>query len=484
MGVRSIAIGLAVSELEGRRRKLEASDDPGLQPIAGNLVELERPLAADEPVAATTGRLLTELGDRTEAVVSETATLYATLYSRQTTAAEPVAHRRGRSATYEAQRSTTQGRLRGARVCSGLPGTKYESFVILLAREAGQRGAIMDVEQLERTAEELVPPSKGLLAADESFGTIGKRFEAVGIEADEETRRQYRELLFTTEGIGEYLSGVILFDETIRQNTSNGKSLVEVLQEQGIIPGIKVDRSTVDLPLAPGEKYTQGLDGLGERLEEYVEMGARFTKWRAVITIGDGIPTVKCVESNARALALYAAFSQEAGLVPIVEPEVLIDGDHSIERSFEVNEWTLRRTYEAMYEQGVHLEGTLLKPNFVINGKDASEKASVEDVARYTIECFKRSVPAAVPGIVLLSGGQSGEDATAHLNAMKSMYDDLPWEISFSWARALQGRPMEIWGGDEQNVAEAQKVFQHRARMASVAATGNYSRDMEQEQAA
>src|SRR5919112_856777 len=288
----------------------------------------------------------------------------------------------------------------------------------------------MNVEQLESTAKALVPEGKGLLAADESFGTIGKRFEAVGIEPTEETRRQYREMLFTTEGIGEYLSGVILFDETIRQDASDGRLLT------------------------------------------------------AVITIGDGIPTIKCVESNARALALYAAFAQEAGLVPIVEPEVLIDGDHSIEHSFEVNEWTLRRTYDAMYEQGVHLEGTLLKPNFVINGKDASEKASVEDVARYTIECFKRSVPAAVPGIVLLSGGQSGEDATAHLNAMKSMYDDLPWEISFSWARALQGRPMELWGGDEQNVAEAQKVFHHRARMASAATTGNYSREMEQEQAA
>jgi fructose-bisphosphate aldolase class I len=287
-------------------------------------------------------------------------------------------------------------------------------------------------------------------------------------------------MLFTTEGIGEFLSGVILFDETIRQETSDGTPMPEVLKNAGVMPGIKVDKSTVDLPLSNGEKFTQGLDGLGERLAEYRELGARFTKWRAVITIGDGLPTVKCVESNARALALYAAFSQEAGLVPIVEPEVLIDGDHSIERSFEVNEWTLRRTYEAMYEQGVHLEGTLLKPNFVINGKDASEKAPIEDVARYTIECFMRSVPASVPGIVLLSGGQSGEDATAHLNAMKSMYETFPWEISFSWARALQGRPMEIWGGDEQNAAEAQRVFQHRAKMASAAATGDYSRDMEQ----
>ncbi len=342
----------------------------------------------------------------------------------------------------------------------------------------------MDLQQLESTAKELVPEGKGILAADESFGTIEKRFNAVEIDSSEEIRRQYREMLFTTEGIGEYLSGVILFDETIRQESSDGTLLPQVLERQGVIPGIKVDRSTVDLPLAPGEKYTQGLDGLRERLEEYVGMGARFTKWRAVITIGDGIPTVKCIESNARALALYAAFSQEAGLVPIVEPEVLIDGDHSIERSFEVNEWTLKRTYAALYEQGVHLEGTLLKPNFVINGKDAPEQASVEDVARYTIECFLRSVPAAVPGIVLLSGGQSGEDATAHLNAMNSMYDNLPWEISFSWARALQQKPMEIWGGEEGNVEEAQKVFHHRARMASAARDGNYSREMEQEQAA
>jgi fructose-bisphosphate aldolase, class I len=342
----------------------------------------------------------------------------------------------------------------------------------------------MDLQRLESTAKELVPEGKGILAADESFGTIEKRFNAVEIDSSEESRRQYREMLFTTEGIGEYLSGVILFDETIRQESSDGTLLPQVLERQGVIPGIKVDRSTVDLPLAPGEKYTQGLDGLRERLEEYVGMGARFTKWRAVITIGDGIPTVKCIESNARALALYAAFSQEAGLVPIVEPEVLIDGDHSIERSFEVNEWTLKRTYAALYEQGVHLEGTLLKPNFVINGKDAPEQASVEDVARYTIECFLRSVPAAVPGIVLLSGGQSGEDATAHLNAMNSMYDNLPWEISFSWARALQQKPMEIWGGEEANVEEAQKVFHHRARMAAAAREGNYSREMEQEQAA
>ncbi len=342
----------------------------------------------------------------------------------------------------------------------------------------------MNTQQLESTAREIVTEGKGVLAADESFGTIEKRFNAVDIESTEENRRAYREMLFTTPGIGDYLSGVILFDETIRQKASDGTPLPEVIEQQGIIPGIKVDKSTVALPLSPDEKYTQGLDGLGDRLEEYREMGARFTKWRAVITIGDSIPTVKCIESNARALALFAAFSQEAGLVPIVEPEVLIDGDHSIERSDEVNEWTLRSTYNALYEQGVHLEGTLLKPNFVISGKDAPEQASVEEVARYTIECFLRSVPAAVPGIVLLSGGQSDVDATAHLNAMNAMYDNLPWEISFSWARALQGKPMEIWGGDPSNVEEAQRIFHHRAKMASAARTGSYSQDMEGDLAA
>jgi fructose-bisphosphate aldolase class I len=341
----------------------------------------------------------------------------------------------------------------------------------------------MDAQQLERTARELVPGGKGILAADESTGTITKRFDAVDIESTEENRRAYREMLFTTPGIGEYLSGVILFDETIRQKTSDGTPLPEVIERQGIVPGIKVDKSTVALPLSPEEKYTQGLDGLRDRLEEYREMGARFTKWRAVITIGDGIPTVDCIESNARALALFAAFSQEAGLVPIVEPEVLIDGDHSIERSDEVNEWTLRSTFNALYEQSVHLGGTLLKPNMVISGKDAPEQASTEEVARYTIQCMLRSVPAAVPGIVFLSGGQSDVSATEHLNAMNAMYGDLPWEISFSWARALQGKPMEIWGGDPSNVEEAQKVFHHRAKMASAARYGSYSEDMEDQAA-
>jgi fructose-bisphosphate aldolase class I len=237
------------------------------------------------------------------------------------------------------------------------------------------------------------------------------------------------------------------------------------------------------MPLSPNEKFTQGLDGLGERLKEYREMGARFTKWRAVITIGDGIPTESCISANAEALALYAAFAQEHGLVPIVEPEVLIDGDHSIEQCYDATEWTLHSTFDEIYEHGVELSGMLLKPNMVISGKEAREQAGVEEVARYTVECLLRTVPAAVPGIVFLSGGQSDLQATAHLNAMNSLYDNLPWELSFSYARALQGQPMEIWGGNAENVGEAQKAFYHRAKMNSAARSGSYSEDMEQEAA-
>ncbi len=341
----------------------------------------------------------------------------------------------------------------------------------------------MDLQKLEKTARELVAEGKGILAADESHGTITKRFDAVGIESTEETRRDYREMLFTTDGIGEFLSGVILFDETVRQEASDGTPLTKVLEDQGVIPGIKVDKSTVAMPLSSDEKYTQGLDGLRERLEEYVGMGARFAKWRAVITIGNGIPTRRCIDANADALALYAAFCQEAGLVPIVEPEVLIDGDHSIERCFEVTERTLRSTFGALYEQGVELTGTLLKPNMVISGKGAERQAGVEEVARATVECLKRSVPAALPGIVFLSGGQSDKQATAHLNAMNQMYDDMPWELGFSYARALQERPMEIWGGDNSNVDAAQKAFYHRAKMNSAARSGSYSEDMEDQAA-
>jgi fructose-bisphosphate aldolase class I len=312
----------------------------------------------------------------------------------------------------------------------------------------------MDVEKLEETARELVAPGKGILAADESFGTIGKRFEALGIESSEDSRRAYRELLFTTEGIGEFLSGVILFDETIRQEASDGTPMPRVLENAGVIPGIKVDKSTVDLPLSPGEKFTQGLDGLGERLAEYRELGARFTKWRAVITIGEGIPTYSCIDANAEALALYAAFAQEYDLVPIVEPEVLIDGDHSIQQCYEATDWMLHKTFDEIHDHGVELSGLLL-----------------------------RNVPAAVPGIVFLSGGQTDLQATAHLNAMNSMYEGLPWELSFSYARALQGQPMEIWGGNIDNAEAAQKAFHHRGKMNSAARDGDYSQEMEDQAA-
>jgi fructose-bisphosphate aldolase class I len=338
----------------------------------------------------------------------------------------------------------------------------------------------MEDRTLERTARALVAPGKGILAADESTGTIGKRFRAVGIESTEETRRRYRQLLFTTEGIGDYLSGVILFDETIRQKADDGTPFPKVLEDRGIIPGIKVDKSTVDLPLSEGEKFTQGLDGLRERLAEYRELGARFAKWRAVIAIGSGIPTDKCIEANAESLALYAAYSQEGGLVPIVEPEVLIDGDHSIERCYDATERTLHATFDRLYEYGVEPSGLLLKPNMVISGKEAPEQASVEEVARMTVECLKRTVPAAVPGIVFLSGGQTVTQATAHLNEMNRMYEGrLPWELSFSYARALQEPPMEVWGGKDENVEEAQKAFLHRLKMNGAARSGSYSEEME-----
>ncbi|MBA4115399.1 MAG: fructose-bisphosphate aldolase class I [Rubrobacter sp.] len=339
----------------------------------------------------------------------------------------------------------------------------------------------MDVQTLESTAKELVASGKGILAADESSGTLTKRFEGVDIESTEESRRQYRELLFGTPGIGEFISGAIMYDETIRQSDSNGIPFAELLNNQGVIPGIKVDQSAKPMPLSPEEKFTQGLEDLADMLEEYKEMGARFCKWRAVITIGDGIPTKACIEANARQLALYAAFCQEADLVPIIEPEVLIDGDHSIDRHAEVSEWVLSSTFRELHEFGVRPEGMLLKPNMVTSGKDAAEQAGPEEVARYSIRTMRRCVPAAVPGIVFLSGGQDDVGATEHLNTMNTMYDNLPWEISFSWARALQGRPMETWGGDPRNVEEARKLLYHRARMSSAARQGDWSSKMEEE---
>jgi fructose-bisphosphate aldolase class I len=337
--------------------------------------------------------------------------------------------------------------------------------------------------ELEETARALVAPGKGILAADESSGTIKKRFDSIGVESTEEKRRAYRDLLFTTEGAAEHISGVILYDETIRQSSADGTPFPTLLESQGIIPGIKVDKGAKELANAPGETVTEGLDGLRERLAEYHGLGARFTKWRAVITIGDAIPSEYCIWANAHALARFAALSQEAGLVPIVEPEVLMDGNHSIERSFEVTSRTLHAVFTELRDQRVHFEQMLLKPNMVLSGYEADGRAGVQEVAEQTVRCFRRHVPAAVPGIVFLSGGQSDEDATAHLNAMNAMGPH-PWELSFSYGRALQAPALKAWGGDSANVAAAQAAYLHRARMNGLARSGSYSPDMEQKVAA
>ena len=338
-------------------------------------------------------------------------------------------------------------------------------------------------QNLEETARALVAPGKGILAADESDGTIKKRFDSIGIESTEDNRRAYRDMLFTTDGAAEHISGVILYDETIRQSALDGTSFPKLLEHQGVIPGIKVDKGAKDLAHAPGEKITEGLDGLRERLGEYVSLGARFTKWRAVITIGEGIPSEYCLWTNAHALARYAALSQEAGLVPIVEPEVLMDGGHSIETSFEVTSRTLHAVFTELRDQRVHFEQMLLKPNMVLSGYDASGRAGVQDVAEQTIRCFRRHVPAAVPGIVFLSGGQTDEDATAHLNAMNAM-GPYPWELSFSYGRALQAPSLKAWAGDSANVESGQAAYLHRAKMNGLARSGSYSAELETQVAA
>jgi fructose-bisphosphate aldolase class I len=338
----------------------------------------------------------------------------------------------------------------------------------------------MAAHELEATAQALVAEGKGILAADESDGTIKKRFDSIGVESTEETRRAYRDLLFTTEGVEEYISGVILFDETIRQSGADGTPFPKLLESKGVIPGIKVDKGAKPLALAEGETVTEGLDGLRGRLEEYRDLGARFTKWRGVITIGKGIPSEYCLWTNAHALARYAALSQEVGLVPIVEPEVLMDGDHTIERSFEVTSRTLHAVFTELRDQRVHPEGMLLKPNMVLSGYASSDQASHEEVAAETIRCFKRHVPAAVPGIVFLSGGQSDEDATANLNAMNALGPH-PWQLSFSYGRALQAPALKAWGGKEENVEAAQRAYYHRAKMNSAARTGMYAPEMERE---
>src|ERR1700690_4231849 len=317
---------------------------------------------------------------------------------------------------------------------------------------------------LNETARALVAPGKGILAADESGGTIKKRFDSIGCDSTEDRRRAYREMLFTTAGASDNVSGVILFDETIRQQASDGRPLVRVLEEAGIIPGIKVDKGTTPLAKSPGELVTDGLDGLRARLEADREPGARFAKWRAVIDIGEGIPSQYCIDVNAHALARYAALCEEEDIVPIVEPEVLMDGDHDIDRCAMVTEWLLNTVFEQLFYQRVPLEGMVLKPNMVVPGKKSPKQASVDEVAEKTLRVLKACVPAAVPGIAFLSGGQTDQEATAHLNAINKM-GPLPWRVTFSYGRALQAAPQRAWSGKSENVAAAQRAFGHRAQM-------------------
>ena len=336
----------------------------------------------------------------------------------------------------------------------------------------------MNIQELSSTARAIVAKGKGILAADESFPTIAKRFKKINTESSEENRRAYRELFFTTKGAGEFISGVILFDETLRQSTADGRRFVDVLKQEDTIPGIKVDKGAKALANYPGEKITEGLDGLRDRCKEYYHLGARFTKWRAVIAIGDGMPTRFCIDANAHALARYAALSQEAGLVPIVEPEVLMDGPHTIEVCEHVTVTALEALYFHLKAHKVQLKGTLLKPNMVLSGKECPVQAGVEEVAEATVRTLKKAVPAAVPGIVFLSGGQSAEEATAHLSAMNAM-GSFPWELSFSYGRALQAPALAAWAGKAENVSAAQQAYYKRAKLNGAARYGKYTADME-----
>ncbi len=338
----------------------------------------------------------------------------------------------------------------------------------------------MNAQELIATAGAMVAEDKGLLAMDESTPTCNKRFEKVGIPQTEETRRSYRELIVTTPGLGESISGVILYDETIRQSRKDGTPFVKVITDAGIIPGIKVDTGAKDMAGHPGEKITEGLDGLRDRLAEYSQMGARFAKWRAVITIAEGIPSRGCTEANAHALARYAALCQEVGLVPVVEPEVLMDGEHTLERCREVTEELLRTVFNHLYTQRVTLEGMILKPNMVLPGLTCPKQETVDEVADATVRCLLRAVPAAVPGIAFLSGGQSGELASARLNAMNVRFKSrLPWALAFSFARAIQQPALEIWQGRESHVLAAQRALYHRARCNRAARRGEYNAAME-----
>jgi fructose-bisphosphate aldolase class I len=336
----------------------------------------------------------------------------------------------------------------------------------------------MDREELERTARALVASGKGILAADESTGTIKKRFDSIGLESTEENRRAYREMLFTTPGVEQFISGVIMFDETIRQSTADGVPFTKVLEAAGVIPGIKVDQGAKPLAGFPGEQVTEGLDGLRERLTEYRELGARFTKWRAVITIGQGIPTQTCIDANAEALGRFAALSQESGLVPIVEPETLMDGDHTIDRHYDATRRTLEALFDRLVAHRVELTGTLLKTNMVLSGKSASAQAGVKEVARWTLRVLRECVPPAIPGIVFLSGGQTDEAATAHLSEMNRV-GGVPWELSFSYGRALQAPALKAWAGRPQNVEAGKRAFYHRAKLNGAARAGRYTPEME-----
>jgi fructose-bisphosphate aldolase class I len=334
------------------------------------------------------------------------------------------------------------------------------------------------MNELHETARALVVEGKGILAADESSGTIKRRFDSIDVESTEENRRAYRDLLFTTPGVEDYISGVILYDETIRQSSSDGTPFPKLLAARGIIPGIKVDTGAKALALAEGETITEGLDGLRERLAEYRELGARFAKWRATYSIGGGRPSEYCVWTNANALARYAALCQEAGIVPIVEPEVLMDGDHPIADAAKATGRVLQAVYTELHDQRLDLPGTLLKPNMVLSGYSAGSRAEIDEVAEATLDVLNRHVPVAVPGIVFLSGGQSDEDSTAHLNAMNARGPH-PWKLSFSYGRALQAAPLKAWGGKTENVVAAQRAFYHRAKMNGAATTGLYAPEME-----
>jgi fructose-bisphosphate aldolase class I len=340
----------------------------------------------------------------------------------------------------------------------------------------------MNREELARIAGAMVAKNKGILAADESSGTIAKRFDGIKLQSTEEARRSYREMLFTAQGAPEYISGVILYDETIRQKTKDGTPFPEYLTKLGIIPGIKVDLGAKPLAGFPAETITEGLDGLRERLADYHKLGARFAKWRAVIDIGAGRPTAFAVEANAHALARYAALCQEAGITPIVEPEVLMDGDHSIERCDEVTSFVLQTVFDQLFEHRIYLEGMILKPNMIISGKKAANRAPPEQVAEATLRCLKRHVPPAVPGIAFLSGGQSSAEATLHLSLMNKM-GPLPWALTFSYGRALQDDALKSWGGKPANFATGQKEFAKRAKLNSLATTGRYSAAMESQAA-